>query len=313
MPPRNHLAVVTLCLLLASLDTRLASAQQTSAHEKAESLITVESGDVPIILAAPHGGRDVIPGLAERRGEGVERFNPRSDSNTDVLTEQLADAIEKKFGKRPYLVIARFHRKYIDANRRDRHAYESQEAKVVYDAYHQALAKARIQVMDRWGRGILFDIHGQAVEPKAIVCGTKNGTTTSHLVSRFGREALIGETSVFGHLASQGIPIIPAVGSEDRERVGYDGGYTVLTYGSGSWGTLDAVQLEVGNELRSKQAIPETVSKLTHAIAAFAKQYLSIDELQERRTAIPRVSGREPRPWQESNSAEVGSSARIRQ
>ena len=264
---------MTLCLLLASPGLRLASAQ-----EKTESLITIESGDLPIILSAPHGGRGAIPNVAERQGEGVERFNPRSDSNTDILTERLAEAIEKKVGKRPYVVIARFHRKYVDANRRGRDAYECEEAKVVYESYHQALAKARSQVMERWGRGILFDIHGQAVEPKAILRGTQNGKTATHLVSRFGREALIGETSLFGQLASQGIPVIPAVGADDREPAGYNGGYTVITHGSGSGGTLDAIQLELGNELRSKEAIPATVVKLADAIAAFTKQYLSREE-----------------------------------
>ncbi len=270
--------VVTLCLLLASLDSRLASGQQKSTQDRSESLITIESGDLPIILSAPHGGRDAIPGSAERRGEGVERFNPRSDSNTDILTERLADAIETQFGKRPYLVIARCHRKYADVNRRSQDAYESEEAKVVYESYHQAVAEARSQVIKRWGRGLLFDIHGQNVEPTAILRGTQNGKTTTHLVSRFGLEALIGETSVFGQLASQGIPVIPTVGSDDRERAGYTGGYTVITYGSGTGGTLDAIQLELGEELRSKKAIPSTALKTTNAIAAFAKEYLPTAE-----------------------------------
>jgi glutamine amidotransferase-like uncharacterized protein len=108
--------------------------------------------------------------------------------------------------------------------------------------------------------------------------GTQNGKTTTHLVSRFGREAIIGETSLFGQLASQGLKVIPAVGSEGRERVGYDGGYTVIAHGSGSGGTLDAIQLELGNELRSAEALPETTSKLADAIASFAKQYLPADE-----------------------------------
>lgn len=296
MPARIYPVAVTLCLLLAGLDSQLAFAQPKPIQEKTASLITIESGELPIILSAPHGGHDAIANVAERQGEGVERFNPRSDSNTDKLTEQLADAIEKKIGKRPYLVIARFHRKYVDANRRSRDAYESDEAKVVYESYHQALAKARSQVMERWGRGMLFDIHGQAVEPKAILRGTQNGKTTTHLVGRFGLEALIGETSLFGQLASQGLAVIPAVGADDRERAGYDGGYSVITHGSGSGGTLDAIQLELGNELRSKEALPATVAKLTEAIAAFAKQYLPTEERRpalvdrkERRTGQVRV------------------------
>lgn len=285
MPRRFQQVVVVVCLLLGGLNSQLTSAQQLppqqqKAQAKLASLVTIESGDLPIILTAPHGGRDAIPNVAERQGEGVDRFNRRSDSNTDILTERLAETIEKKMGKRPYVVIARFHRKYADANRRGRDAYESNEAKAVYDSYHQAIAQARNQVMERWGRGIMFDIHGQAVEPKAILRGTQNGKTTTHLVSRFGREALIGEMSIFGQLARQDFIVIPGVGSEDREPVGYNGGYTVIAHGSGEGGTLDAIQLELGHELRTKETIPITASKLTDAIAAFAKVYLPTDERQ---------------------------------
>ena len=75
----------------------------------------------------------------------------------------------------------------------------------------------------------MFDVHGQTAEPKAIFRGTQNGRTATRLVSRFGREALSGETSVFGKLAEQGLPVIPAIGSTDREHVDYDGGHIVNT------------------------------------------------------------------------------------
>ncbi len=281
MPNCFHQAVVTLCLLLAGMDVALAQPQlnpRQGALQETANLVTIRSGDLPIILTAPHGGRDAIPNVAARRGDGVDRFNSRSDSNTDILTEQLAEAIEKALGKRPYVVIARFHRKYADANRRSRDAYESDEARLVYESYHQAIAQARNDVIERWGRGILFDIHGQAAEPRAILRGTQNGKTTTHLVNRFGREAINGETSLFGQLARQGLTVIPAVGSGDREPVGYNGGYTVIAHGSGSGGTLDAIQLELGHELRSVEALSTTASKLTDAIAAFATHYLPRDE-----------------------------------
>jgi|GEM_PF-1127922 glutamine amidotransferase-like uncharacterized protein len=45
-------------------------------------------------------------------------------------------------------------------------------------------------------------------------------------------------------------------------------------YGSGSGGTVDAIQMELGRELRSTHAIPSTASKLSNAIATFAEEYL---------------------------------------
>lgn len=245
-----------------------------AAEAEPDRLVTVQPGNLPIILSAPHGGRDAVAGVPERRGEGVKQFKSESDSGTDRLALLLADAIEKKLEKRPYLVIARFHRKYVDANRPAADAYEATEAKPTYDAYHRALAEARQQVMRRWGHGLLLDLHGQVAENKAIFRGTQNGKTTTHLISRFGREAVVGKKSLFGSLAEQGIAVIPAVDSTDREDSRYSGGYTVQTYGSADGGTLDAIQLEVGKDLRTAETSAETATRLASGIAAFARTYL---------------------------------------
>ncbi|MFT4551299.1 MAG: N-formylglutamate amidohydrolase/glutamine amidotransferase-like uncharacterized protein [Verrucomicrobiales bacterium] len=240
---------------------------------KAEPLVTIEAGDLPIILSAPHGGREAIPGVSPRKGIGVRSFNSRKDIGTAQMTERLADEIEKKFGKRPYVVIARFHRKFLDVNRPPRLAYKANrtEAAEIYEAYHAAIAEARSDVARRWGRGILFDVHGQAAAPNGIFRGTQNGQTTTHLLERFGREALVGEHSVFGHLAAQGMQVIPEIGSGKRE-TRYQGGHTVVTYGSGPGGSVDAIQLELGRELRSSDA--DTAKQLALAIAAFAEEHL---------------------------------------
>lgn len=89
MPVRIGQVAVPLCLLLASLVSPLAFGQEKPALEKTASLITIESGNLPIILSAPHGGGDANPSATERQGEGVERFNPRSDSNTDRVVSRV--------------------------------------------------------------------------------------------------------------------------------------------------------------------------------------------------------------------------------
>ncbi|MGI9242571.1 MAG: BPL-N domain-containing protein [Verrucomicrobiales bacterium] len=266
-PAARDIAKSILCgLILVALTAHLTPAQAQTGE-----LVTVESGGLPIILSAPHGGGDAIPDVPERRGLGVRLFRWKSDAGTARLTEKLADALEERFGKRPYVVIARFHRKFLDANRPADLAYESDNARPAYEAYHHAIAEARRDIVRRWGRGILLDIHGQAAEPGAIFRGTQNGKTVSHLVGRFGEEALAGETSLFGQLAEQGVPVIPPIGSGDRE-IKYQGGYIVVTHGSASGGTIDAIQLELGRELRSPDAGTEV--QLADAIYAFAGRYL---------------------------------------
>src|SRR5690349_3671818 len=81
-------------------------------------LVYVQVGTLPIILSAPHGGRTAIPDCPERKGAApVKQFVTVNDTNTDQLTEKLAAAVEKAMGGKPHVVIARFERKYCDANR----------------------------------------------------------------------------------------------------------------------------------------------------------------------------------------------------
>src|SRR5262245_23656083 len=98
-------------------------------------LVTVVEGKLPIILSAPHGGSAPIEGVPERKGEGIPhkpgKFVTSRDTGTEELEAAIADAIEARMKKRPYLVAAKFHRKYCDANRVAAEAYEESKAKPV--------------------------------------------------------------------------------------------------------------------------------------------------------------------------------------
>ncbi len=262
-------------------DRAAPSGSATRGKMIADGAVTAESGHLPIIITAPHGGRDGIAGVAPREGKGVRQFNRKTDTNTARVAEELADALERKLGRRPYVVIARFQRKYIDANRPAKDAYESPDAKAVYDAYHAAIASARGDVAARWGRGALLDVHGQAMIPDAVIRGTQNGRTISALIERSGRAALTGERGLFGQLARHGLKVVPPVGSEDLEPAGYNGGFTVRTYGSADEHSVDAFQLELGRGLRETKVISDTAEKLAGAIADFARESLPMVELKE--------------------------------
>ncbi len=238
-----------------------------------DKLLTVWAGSLPIILSAPHGGRFPIPGVSPRRGVGVAQFTTDRDTNTDELAQKIATRLKQKLGAIPYLIIALFERKYLDANRPREGAYESQDAGPYYDAYHRAMAGSCEAVRRRWGRGVLIDIHGQGAEPDAIFRGTNNGKSVTALDRQFGPEALTGQNSIFGLLASRGYKIIPAPGSREPERR-YTGGYTTRVYGSSGDSGIDAIQLEVGTRLRTRANLERTADDLTDAIAVFAKEYL---------------------------------------
>ncbi len=150
---------------------------QANAAEEAENsisptpFVTIERGDLPIILTAPHGGASSIPDVPRRQGEGVQKFSSLSDAGTARLGVKLADAIEQRFGKRPYLVVAHFHRRYVDANRPPDLAYEVTPAEKVYDRYHNAIANAR-----------LTEFNTPAdLRLKSLLCCGPTTTTRKHL------------------------------------------------------------------------------------------------------------------------------------
>jgi len=128
-------------------------------------------------------------------------------------------------------------------------------------------------VQDKFGRGILLDIHGQGREADAIFRGTNNGRTVAQLVRRSGEAAVRGPKSIFGLLAAKGYRVIPPLVGDSRETQ-LEGGFIVQTYGSSRGGTVDAIQLEFGSNLRKTENLDKTASDVAAAVAGFAKEYL---------------------------------------
>ena len=62
---------------------------------EAERLLTLTTGNLPLVLVAPHGGREAIPGIGIRQGNGVPQFKTGRDHNT----AELAEAIALKLGQ----------------------------------------------------------------------------------------------------------------------------------------------------------------------------------------------------------------------
>lgn len=242
------------------------------AQERGDLVLT-RSGDLPILLSAPHGGRQVIPGSPERVSRGEPNFYTTGDDNTLQLAELAADELEKETGKRPYLVAACFHRRFCDANRPAEHAYQSEPAAQCYAAYHGALQQYSEEIARRFPHGIVVDVHGQSADKGCVFRGTQNGSTVQALLERCGAEALQGADSIPGILSALGYPVKPlAVDQVENEH--YDGGYIVRTYGSANGGPLDALQLEFGRNFRSKERLGETASALATALVRFWRRYL---------------------------------------
>lgn len=247
-------------------------------ESKPEDFVTVQKGTLPIIVSAPHGGRKKVPDVPERLGMGIANFATVLDGNTAELTEKFVAELEKHLDGKPWFVIARFERKYLDVNRPRNESYESEKAKPYYDAYHGPLEAACKAVKEKFGRGILLDIHGQGEFPGAICRGTQNGKTVTLLKDRFGWQAITGKKSILGVLQESGYKILPSCDADPqtKEEAKFSGAYMVGNYGSHTGYGIDAIQLEFGSYLREreKSKYAKTAIDLADAVAIFHNEYL---------------------------------------
>ncbi len=274
-----HVLLYVLCPLGFAQDTLSVEQQLEPSH-----FVVNQAGDLPIILSAPHGGNLEVPGVPARKGDGMQTgaagFFTGRDGGTEELTHLVADAIERQFGKRPYLVISRTHRRYLDPNRPADIAYEHANVKPIYDHYHATLGEYCKQVTQRFHGGILLDIHGQGSKRDTVFRGTKNGLTVSNLRERFGELAHSGPKSLFGLLQSRGWTVHPSdlTGntSDIKEQSGFTGGFIVQTYGSHRTLAVDAMQLEFGAEYRVEGQRVQTAKVLADALAEYATNYLRL-------------------------------------
>lgn len=271
-----HRFAVVLAVLLAL--GAILSAPAASNEATPQDLVTVQKGTLPIIVSSPHGGRKKVPEVPERMGIGIANFATVVDANTSELTEKFAADLGKHLDGKVWMVIARFERKYLDVNRSPEQSYESEKAKPYYDAYHGPLEAACKSVKEKFGRGLLLDIHGQGEFPGAICRGTQNGKTVTLLTERFGAEALTGRKSFLWQLEQGGYKIRPSclADAKTKEDAHFNGGYTVTHYGSDAGYGIDAVQLEFGNYLRERDKAKylTTAADLADAVAIFHDAYL---------------------------------------
>ncbi len=252
--------------------------------------VSVEAGELPIVISAPHGGRQRIKGVPDRTGSPAAEGKPKYsgfqtalDAGTDALARAVADEIARSLGKRPYLVVSNTTRKQFDANRPEVIAVESEGARPAYLAYHEALTRFRGEILSRFGAGLLIDLHGQGSTKDAIYRGTANGTTVAGLP----RAALVGPQGLLGLMEARGVRFIPTCAEEGkRENPALDGGWIVRHYGAlredaegRRFATPErfwAVQMETGADFRTKAAIPTTATILGEAVVAFARANLGV-------------------------------------
>lgn len=278
---KTHTLVFLLCCFYYAFHA--ATIPSYSHAQEAKQLIYSQAGELPIIISAPHGGELDIPGAKSRSGEGLEKkpggFVTARDTGTSEIARLLADAVQKTFGKQPYIVVNLSHRKYMDPNRPAAEAYEEPAAQKVYEQYHTFLDKACREVREKFHTGILVDLHGQGSRRNTVFRGTQNGLTVALLKQRFGEKAHTGDQSFFGLLRARGFTVFPDP-LDGKEQAGFTGGFIVRNYGSHDKYGIDAMQLEFGGLYRTVSNRQSTAEVVNSAIAAYATEFLEAKPLR---------------------------------
>lgn len=275
MPLRIVIASIFLGFFTALTPARAAVATPAD-------LVVVQNGQLPIILTAPHGGRETVPGVAVRNIEGKPKpqYNIGGDPGTDVVIQAMAREIRALTGRDVYMVMARFDRKYIDANRAPGIAFDHPAAAPYYEFYHQSIRRFVDEIRTTYSAGLLIDVHGQQKFPDHLIRGTHNGRAVTRLLERAGIASLTGPSGLFGQLEANGFAMFPAndvppfpIGGTSED-AGFNGGFTIARYGSHRKDGIDTVLFEFGRKYRQKADIEEWARRAARAVVAFHDAYL---------------------------------------
>jgi hypothetical protein len=146
-----------------------------------------QQGNVNLIISAPHGGTLAPIDLPDRTSGGClrktgvhvgvctwlyndfcldgERCNATTvtDTLSNEFAENVAIELSKQWSLKPYVIIGKWNRKKIDFNREVNEAtFNHPEAILAHQSYHSNIQQAINEINQKFGRGLLIDIHGHA-------------------------------------------------------------------------------------------------------------------------------------------------------
>ena len=131
------------------------------------SYIEYQPGELPIVISAPHGGRERPEEIPDRT-KGVLAM----DTNTQELARAVADEFFARTGQRPHLILCRLQRRKLDCNREIIEAAAGHpRAGQAWREYHGFIETARAAVVAKTGRGFFIDLHGHAHKEQRLELG----------------------------------------------------------------------------------------------------------------------------------------------
>lgn len=248
------------CLVVGCLPFAGAGGQEFDPSGTA--YVDVQSGALPILISAPHGGTIQEPRILKRVYGKV-----LMDAETGPLALAIREELNRLYGAPPHLVRCLLHRSRVDCNREIvEGAQKDETARRVWKGYHEACGNARQRIETDFGAGLILDIHGHRHEQARAELGylltgpqlDQNDmtvdqldpaeTSIADLVHRSGSslsDLLRGPFSLGSLLEQRGFAAVPsAVHPGPDGSTYFSGGYITATHGSKSGGTVSAIQIE---------------------------------------------------------------------
>src|SRR3954463_3306268 len=107
-------------------------------HYDENRMVGRHAGALPVLLTSPHGAPVTAqpPGVTQRTtAAGCLNNKLNGDTFTREIITGVAQLLLETTGESPYVVIAEFHRKFIDANREPKCAFNRTEATMALPFY----------------------------------------------------------------------------------------------------------------------------------------------------------------------------------
>ena len=249
-------------------------ASALAAETPADKYVEYLPGTMPLILEVPHDGTESYPGVAERTNpKGFPAFRKGRDTNTAELARRMQAFFQEKTGKKPYVVIMKLARKYIDVNREEERGVENEKVAQVYRHYYVKLHEAKNDAIQRFGKGLMLNIHNSTTWQHDVYFGSGGMKAVKPLIQRAGFNAYGGEFSIQQALADKGYEI-PGYKNIPQEQGPTGNVNRALTWVDKD-SKLDAIEIEINS--KKHMETPENLEKFaqdfSEAVLKFVQRY----------------------------------------
>ncbi len=265
--------------------------------------VEYRSGNFPLIISIPHGGSVVTDNLPVRTKDNCP--DPAFTTVYDTYTPELGDLVDSivfaRTGKYAHVIYCKLKRTYVDMNRQPEYAIPqgSSATKVVYDKYHDFIIEAKTSVTKSFGKGLILDFHSHGHAKQEVEIGYQLSSSTLNLSdSDLNKESIAASSGIYNLYKSVSskttfsqlirgensfgtlfynnqVASIPSKQSPSPGDTPYfSGGYITKFHGSGTSGTVDAIQLEFHSECRREPSVrKKTAEQLVKTVDEYFKAH----------------------------------------